>query len=160
MSEIMVDLSKCLGCHTCELACATAHAENGSLLAIVLAGELPVNRIRVEQGKTGPVPLQCRHCSDARCLTACMTGSLYREGELVLQDPAKCVGCWMCVMVCPFGSIQQDHAGSKAVKCDRCFDREGGPACVEACPTKALTLTAVDLFSQEKRRRYLVEFVS
>jgi Fe-S-cluster-containing hydrogenase component 2 len=49
-------------------------------------------------------------------------------------------------MVCPFGSIHvatTEIAGREkraALKCDLCIDRPAGPACIEACPTKALSL--------------------
>jgi Fe-S-cluster-containing hydrogenase component 2 len=52
----------------------------------------------------------------------------------------------MCMMVCPFGAIRvalAEVAGREkraAFKCDLCVDRPSGPACVEACPTKALSL--------------------
>jgi len=54
----------------------------------------------------------------------------------------------MCVLACPFGVISEDR--KKVVKCDRCPDREI-PACVEACPTKALTFEEVKDFSATKR---------
>jgi len=50
------------------------------------------------------------------------------------------------MMVCPFGAIRVTNAtvGGRekraALKCDLCVDRPGGPACVEACPTQALSL--------------------
>ncbi|MBI4787716.1 MAG: 4Fe-4S binding protein [Chloroflexi bacterium] len=54
-------------------------------------------------------------------------------------DSARCVGCWMCVMVCPFDAIQRDLEIQVARKCDLCPDREI-PACVTVCPTEALML--------------------
>ena len=51
------------------------------------------------------------------------------------------------MMVCPFGAIQttEVRVGGRskraAVKCDLCVERAGGPACVEACPTRAITLS-------------------
>jgi carbon-monoxide dehydrogenase iron sulfur subunit len=47
------------------------------------------------------------------------------------------VGCWSCIMVCPFGAIVRNEDCRQAVKCDHCMDRDN-PACVEACPTRAL----------------------
>jgi Fe-S-cluster-containing hydrogenase component 2 len=49
-------------------------------------------------------------------------------------------------MVCPFGAIRLDTVTidgrdkKAAIKCDLCVDRTEGPACVDACPTKALSL--------------------
>jgi carbon-monoxide dehydrogenase iron sulfur subunit len=43
-------------------------------------------------------------------------------------------------MVCPFGVIIRHEGLHKAMKCDQCPDLEI-PACVKACPTKALQYT-------------------
>lgn len=44
-------------------------------------------------------------------------------------------------MVCPYGAITVDKTGRKiASKCDLCADR-GQPACVDACPNRALVLS-------------------
>ena len=53
------------------------------------------------------------------------------------MDPEKCVGCWMCIMVCPIGAIYRDSEDKAAVKCDLCEGKEI-PACVLSCPTNAL----------------------
>jgi carbon-monoxide dehydrogenase iron sulfur subunit len=69
-----------------------------------------------------------------------MTGAMQRDKETgaVECDEGKCVGCWMCIMVCPFGVISRDvHEGKIASKCDLCIG-EGEPACVKNCPNEAL----------------------
>ena len=55
----------------------------------------------------------------------------------------KCVGCWMCVMVCPFGAPQPFRQFRKMIKCDRCTGMDA-PFCVESCPTRALLLIDPD----------------
>ena len=65
------------------------------------------------------------------------------DTNAVHVDHEKCVGCWMCIMVCPFGAIQRGTVEKKvASKCDLCVDREI-PACVENCPNEALVLVEV-----------------
>jgi len=53
-------------------------------------------------------------------------------------------------MACPFGVVSQDKIKHIAVKCDRCHKRDV-PACVEACPTGALSLVEAEEFSQKRR---------
>jgi anaerobic carbon-monoxide dehydrogenase iron sulfur subunit len=86
-------------------------------------------------------PLRCLQCEDAPCALACMAGAMRidPETQVVQHDPEQCVGCWMCVMVCPFSALREGRDRKVAVKCDLCAGHEG-PACVEACPTHALAL--------------------
>jgi carbon-monoxide dehydrogenase iron sulfur subunit len=66
---------------------------------------------------------------------------MYRDKrtEAVLCNEEKCVGCWMCIMVCPFGVIKRDLESNKvASKCDLCLGEEM-PVCVQNCPNEALT---------------------
>jgi carbon-monoxide dehydrogenase iron sulfur subunit len=51
-------------------------------------------------------------------------------------------------MACPFGALAKDDRERIVFKCDLCPDRDV-PACVEACPTKALFIGTTEEF--EKR---------
>lgn len=160
MKEIVVDIEKCTGCRTCELRCAVERSSvSKSLQGAVREKIKPVSRVKVEASEGGSLPLQCRHCKDAPCLDACSTGALHRdpETETVIYDDSKCITCWMCVMVCPFGIISPSRERGMIQKCDRCFDMEG-PYCVDACPTGALMfIETKDLedMTREKRRGVL-----
>lgn len=143
---ILVDPERCVGCHTCELACAAAHTAAGTVLGAVLASERLQPRNRVVQVGAVKLSTQCRQCEDAPCVKVCPTGATTRTETYTAVDQRLCIACRMCVMVCPFGAI---HIATAAVagrdrraafKCDLCVDRPGGPACVEWCPTKALSL--------------------
>ena len=93
-----------------------------------------------------------RHCEDAPCMHACISGAISRNKEgVVLTDTDKCIGCWTCVMVCPYGVIGRHLETHKSYRCDRCPDRET-PACVSSCPTKALVYRTVKSFSKEVRK--------
>lgn len=161
MRQILVDKGRCLGCRSCEIACAVAHSASQTLFGAVTEAEVPISRVAVERVAGINFPLQCRHCIDALCVKACMTGALYRDPETgtVRQRAEACVGCWMCVMACPFGAVTQDPTRKVAIKCDRCLDREI-PACVAACPTQALQFTEVPAFSHAQRQNYLVHFIN
>ncbi|HEY5313600.1 MAG TPA: DmsC/YnfH family molybdoenzyme membrane anchor subunit, partial [Pirellulales bacterium] len=59
----------------------------------------------------------------------------------------QCFGCQYCTLACPY-DVPKYHAGKGIVrKCDMCSARlEVGepPACVQACPHQAITITVTD----------------
>jgi Fe-S-cluster-containing hydrogenase component 2 len=129
------------------MACAVAHTRSGALFGAVLSGEALFPRNRVIKVNGDRLPVQCRQCEDAPCVKVCPTGATFRTETYTAVNPNLCIACKLCMMVCPFGAIQTSgvQVGERfkraAVKCDLCVDRPGGPACVEACPTKAISLT-------------------
>ncbi|MFH0948161.1 MAG: 4Fe-4S dicluster domain-containing protein [Elusimicrobiota bacterium] len=153
--KIYCDVSKCLGCKSCEIACAVEHSKSKTLFQAINETPLPEKRVSVEYldlpssiffatGEStrhlpSSLPLRCRHCEEALCISACMSGAMYKAPDGSTQhNEEKCVGCWMCIMVCPFGAISRKE--KLALKCDLCKDRDKGPACVDACPTKSLII--------------------
>lgn len=156
MKQLLVRSEVCVGCKSCELACAVAHSQTKTLFGAVLEAERPRKRVFVETDGLLNVPLQCRQCTDMPCVHACMAGAMHRDAltGLVQVAAEKCVGCWMCVMVCPFGVITEGSS-RQAVKCDRCRELAYEPACVSACPTKALQWVEVDHFSTSGRRSWV-----
>jgi carbon-monoxide dehydrogenase iron sulfur subunit len=142
MKTILVNAERCTGCKTCEVACALNRSSlSKHLPEAIYEAVSPMSRVRVDPtGTGGGFPVQCRHCEDAPCLDACPAGALYRDPEgLVLVHDERCIGCWMCIMVCPFGAPQPFRHFRKVLKCDRCKGMDG-PYCVESCPTQALML--------------------
>jgi len=153
MKEIFVRLDRCLGCHTCELACAVEHSASKNLFAAIAETPRPRYRLYVEQAEERKVPILCRHCDPAPCLDACMSGAIYRDAArgVVDERDERCVGCWMCIMVCPYGVIGRRREERIAVKCDLCPDQET-PVCVTSCPTKALVYAEAEEFAKLVRR--------
>ena len=162
MKQILINDEKCMACHSCEIACCVAHSEARSLYGALSEASQLASRLHVEQGGKGRgFPLGCRHCQEPQCVKACVSKALYQSPEgLVLVNEKRCIGCLMCFIACPFGSIEQ---GSKVQevyrisKCDMCAVTGEDPACVSACPTKALSFEEPDNFSKNKRTQYLVE---
>ena len=79
------------------------------------------------------MPYTCTQCAEAWCQRACPTGaitSVADTGAKVVSD-ATCVGCKVCTISCPFGTINYVQDSGKVAKCDLC---SGDPACVKACP--------------------------
>jgi len=127
---LLIDEGLCIGCDTCERACAATHGGT--------------SRLDREAGPTYArlhVPTSCRHCEDPHCMTDCPPDAIRRapNGEVYIRD--NCIGCGNCEKNCPYGVIQmaarEEKGPKKAVKCDMCKDLSGGPACVRACPTGA-----------------------
>jgi len=157
MKIIVTDLKKCVGCHSCELACAVSRSESKDLARAILETPKPATRVRVVGIGRQSVPLQCQQCQDAPCAAVCPSAALYRlaKDETVMFNRRLCIGCSSCVLVCPFGAIRRADGGVMA-KCSLCWDRlaEGKPpACVEACPTQARKLADANLVAEDKLRK-------
>ena len=141
MKRIYIKEDVCMACRLCEIHCLVQHSKSKKIVK-AFKEEFPraEPRVWVEQKEYLSFALQCRHCEDAPCIEACITGAMHRdeETEAVLCEPERCVGCWMCIMVCPFGVIQRSTAEHKVVsKCDLCYGEEM-PVCVRNCPNEAL----------------------
>lgn len=145
--KIYCDITRCVGCKSCEIACAIEHSKSKNIFAAVKETPLPKRRVETQNIGSKIISLHCQHCEDAPCVKACMSGALSKDEKTraTIHDKEKCVGCWMCVMVCPFGAIIRDAESHIAVKCDLCPDRDDPStgsglryACVAACPTDAL----------------------
>lgn len=157
MKQIFCHIQNCLACRACELACAVAHSQSKNLVGAVQEEELPRHRVHVvlvdEKGtlrSSRTLAIQCRHCEEPLCAQACIAGGIRKDEETgdIIVNPAKCVGCWSCIMVCPIGAIVKDEDLHRIVKCDHCPDQDT-PACVDACPTHALVFCEADEWEKE-----------
>jgi anaerobic carbon-monoxide dehydrogenase iron sulfur subunit len=137
--QLYYDVKKCLGCKSCEIACSVAHSATQDILKLIQEETLSLPRKKVLQSKDKNYPVSCRHCKDPKCVDACMAFALVYDKEkgIVEHDESRCVGCWMCVMSCPYSAIRPDIKRKTPVRCDKCKDKDE-PACVAACPTKAI----------------------
>lgn len=156
MDVIYVKTDRCMGCKSCEIGCAVQHSEGKTLFSALLEIPAPMKRLFVETAEGVKMPILCRHCDDAPCLNACISGCLYKdENGFIRRKKERCVGCWTCLMVCPFGVVTRDVNKHLAVKCDRCHKLDV-PACVTACPTKALVVKDLDQIPKEKRQNVIL----
>jgi electron transport protein HydN len=158
---VQSDAEKCIGCRTCEIACATAHV--GSKVQTAGATEgIFMPRLFVMVAPEYAAPVQCHHCEDAPCRGVCQMSAISRVDGRTVVDPSRCVGCKLCLMACPFGAIEfiPLPAGTRPIfpgtsekpeewkakryyranNCDLCVHRPEGPSCVATCPQKALEL--------------------
>jgi anaerobic dimethyl sulfoxide reductase subunit B (iron-sulfur subunit) len=144
-----LDLTRCTSCYACVVACKAHHAieEETVYWRRVLTfeqGTYPFVRL-------ANLSLSCLHCAVPACSVVCPTKAIYKRKKdgLVFVDPNYCIGCKICLMVCPFGVPQFGRDG-KMQKCNFCIDRvEGGlpPACVSVCPARALHAGSIEELS-------------
>lgn len=158
---ITVKVDRCLGCKSCEIACAVERSASKVLAEAIHEQPAPEIGISVEKGTTFVTPLQCRQCEDAPCMAVCPSHALHRADTQspVVIDGSLCVGCQLCVLACPFGVIRMDEDTHAIVKCDQCSRRlKAGnvPACVESCLTGALEFKNMKELLDEKREAYLL----
>jgi len=139
MKQLYYDIKKCLGCKSCEIACSIAHSASGELFKALREEFLSLPRKKILSSNNKNYPISCRHCKDAKCVDACMAAALVYDKEkgMVIYDDKRCIGCWMCVMVCPYSAIRPDKKSKVPVRCDKCKDKDQ-PICIKACPTGAI----------------------
>mgnify|MGYP003294605959 FL=1 len=95
-------------------------------------------KIHVEEDNKITYAVSCRHCEDPICIKSCISGALTKTNGVVTIDQNKCIGCFTCILVCPYGAVSasNDHA---VQKCELCINNScGTPACVKGCPNKAI----------------------
>ncbi len=149
---MLVDTTLCIGCRSCEAACATVKGLPAPDLGPAAVESVRqtdsryrtvVNRYVTDSGYTF-IKNQCMHCNQPACASACLTKALIKtESGQVVWRGDKCMGCRMCMVSCPFDvpKFEYDSANPEIVKCDLCWDRTSNgknPACVDACPAKAI----------------------
>ncbi|MEE9324407.1 MAG: 4Fe-4S dicluster domain-containing protein [Dehalococcoidia bacterium] len=127
---------RCTGCMQCELACSWVQTgtfqPSRSLIRVNIFDEQAIYS-----------PFTCFQCDEAWCMQVCPVNAIDVDpktgAKIVLDD--VCVGCKLCVIACPFGTVFLNPDTKKAYKCDLCG---GDPACVHACPTDAIEFAQFD----------------
>lgn len=137
MKRVFVNEEWCLGCHLCEYNCAFANS-GLSDMAKALKGKDIYPRIQVEDNNGINYAVSCRHCADPICIKSCISGALSKKDGTICIDKTKCVGCYTCILVCPYGAISHNAEGA-VQKCELCMENScSEPACVKGCPNKAI----------------------
>jgi formate dehydrogenase iron-sulfur subunit len=162
-----VDLDKCFGCKACVGAC---HSLNGLddretwRSTGLLIGD-PAEDLRSRRGAAAfqqHVTTACHHCVDPGCLNGCPVLAYDKDPltGIVRHLDDQCIGCQYCVMMCPYEVPQYSKARGIVRKCDMCHSRLAvgeAPACVQACPSSAITITVVEQAKVRGRYRSLPE---
>jgi tetrathionate reductase subunit B len=152
MKVFVIDISKCNGCYSCQLACKDEHAGNDWTPYARPQPDTGQFWLKMNEHERGTVPkvkvayraALCMHCDNAPCMAACkVKGGIYKRHDgLVIINPQKCTGCRICLDACPYGAIYFNADLNLAQKCTGCahlIDRGWKePRCVDICPTGAL----------------------
>jgi tetrathionate reductase subunit B len=150
---LIIDITKCNGCHNCQIACKDEHVGNDWS---PIARPQPMSGqfwTKVEDIVRGSVPKVrvaylhtiCRHCDDAPCIKACPNQAIYKRTDgIVIIDPGKCKGSRKCIQECPYeGSVYFNNELNIAQKCTFCahlIDKGWNETrCSDVCPTGAYT---------------------
>ncbi len=141
---LIIDYEKCIGCMTCEMVCSAKHE------GVINPLQSRIKIVKWEMEEAG-VPMVCAQCESAPCQTICPVKAISRDDSLgrVVVDYDMCIGCRMCVAVCPFGVMSFDGIGKRVISCDLC---DGDPLCVKFCGYEALQYIDVSEQSIRKQR--------
>lgn len=144
-----VNLDACTGCKACVSACHSMNGldDNESFrdTGLLLADDYQQT-----------VTTACHHCADPACANGCPVGAYEKDATtgIVRHLDDQCIGCQYCLLKCPYEVPKYNARLGIVRKCDMCSQRLAAgeaPACVQACPTSAISIRLVNP-SQEKPR--------
>lgn len=135
---MVIDLRRCIGCHSCSVACK---AENNVPLSVFRSWVKQVERGRYPHVTKSFLPSLCNNCERPICVTVCPVRATYqRDDGIVMIDEHRCIGCRYCIAACPYDVRYVNPLKRYVQKCYWCFHRiDAGlePACVDTCPARA-----------------------
>jgi Fe-S-cluster-containing dehydrogenase component/DMSO reductase anchor subunit len=144
-----VDLDRCTGCKACVTAC---HSLNGldfgetwrSVGVLESAAARPDDEILQQSVTTA-----CHHCESPGCLEGCPVQAYVKDPitGIVRHLDDQCIGCRYCQLMCPYDVPKFNERLGIVRKCDMCHGRLAAgeaPACVQGCPTQAISIEIVD----------------
>lgn len=157
-----VDLDSCTGCKACVSACHSLNGldENETWRDVGLVSSPDARR-----PFTQTITTACHHCADPACLNGCPVLAYEKDPltGIVRHLDDQCIGCSYCVLMCPYDVPKYNSARGIVRKCDMCHGRlsEGeAPACVQACPTQAITIVTVQTYVNGERHVDTSQFLA
>jgi len=148
LKSLLIDPEKCTSCLQCEMACSLEHE------GVFNPAKSRIKIFEFEHGARA-IPYTCTQCAEAWCMHACPVEAITKSpatGAMEVSD-AICVGCKVCTIACPFGTVNYNHDTGKVIKCDLCG---GDPECAKACPTDAITYVDANWTGYERMKKWAV----
>ncbi|HLK92650.1 MAG TPA: 4Fe-4S dicluster domain-containing protein [Polyangia bacterium] len=146
--QFFIDPSRCIGCRSCENACAECETHRGFPMIHVDYIDRP--------NSIATTPMVCMHCENPTCAQVCPADAIKQNEEGVVLSSLKprCIACSNCVLACPFGVPKMLTALEQMMKCDMCYDRTSigkRPMCATVCPSQALAFVSPDEIARQRR---------
>ncbi|MGK7313529.1 MAG: hydrogenase 2 operon protein HybA [Candidatus Longimicrobiales bacterium M2_2A_002] len=160
--SILYDSTRCIGCKDCIRACAVENTGSehwGTENELSPTALTVLKKYDVWGEERALRKVQCMHCVDPGCVSACMLGAMHKDADgAVVWNSDLCVGCRYCQIACPYNipRFEWDTPAPELRKCELCPERRAAgdqPACVEACTQGALVYGTRDEMLTEAHRR-------
>jgi formate dehydrogenase iron-sulfur subunit len=172
-AAILYDSTLCIGCRACEMGCADENQlartsgeifegcsfQDHRALGPEVYSCVTQHSVRSDASVVAFGKVQCMHCLDPACASVCPVGAMEKtpEGPVVWHSEL-CLGCRYCMMACPFEvpRFEWSSVNPRIRKCEMCHERirDGEkPACVEICPSGALSFGSREALLSEAHRR-------
>ena len=144
--SLLITPELCTSCLQCEMACSFEHE------GVFNPSKSRIKVFEFEHGRRA-VPYTCTQCAEAWCMHACPVEAIIKNAETGAMEviDAVCVGCKVCTIACPFGTVNYDKDSGKVIKCDLCG---GEPKCAEVCPTDAITYVDANWTGYDRMRQW------
>lgn len=138
---MVVDVNRCVDCHTCTISCKHA---NDTMPGVQWRSVLDVEKGEYPDVERFFLVVGCQHCNEPPCVPVCPSGATFqRDDGLVAMNYDLCIGCGYCAVACPYqartlahelryyygkATVQETHAEHPerigvAQKCTFCIDR-------------------------------------
>ncbi len=154
MKAFLIDITKCVGCHDCQIGCKDEHCGQAWLPFAEAQPETGQFWLKLNQYERGQrphvrvtyLPTLCNHCENAPCMKAARDGAVYRRDDgLVVIDPVKAKGQRQIIDACPYHAVFWNEELNLPQKCTGCAHLLDGdepihvPRCMDNCHMDVIT---------------------